>query len=151
MTVGLQPSLFNRLTETSDAQQQGLNRRNAYRQSIRRDLEALLNSRLNWNTWPEWYTELDCSLFGYGLPDFSAMPLSSRDGRDKLCGIVEQAIRRFEPRFIVVSVKTINDEQPLDRILRLRIRAICQTDDNQIEMTFDSEVEPVCLGIRIAE
>jgi type VI secretion system protein ImpF len=150
MPVQLQSSLFNRLSESNDAVEKRGNRA-TYRQSIRRDLEALLNSKLHWDTWPEWYSELNHSLFSYGLPDFSSMPLSSQDGRERLCHIVAQAIRKFEPRFSQVSVKTITEDQPLDRVLRIRIQALCHADPEQIEMTFDSEVEPVCLGIKIPE
>jgi len=152
----LQLSLLDRLSNGLDDQPisgdiySGYGRQ-AYRRSIRRDLEALLNAKLHWHTWPEWYSELDLSLFSYGLPDFSSMPLSSQDGRELLCQIVEQTIRKFEPRFIDLSVTTVNDEQPLDRILRLRIHALCHADPEPEEITFDSEVEPVCLGIKIVE
>ncbi|WP_432464171.1 type VI secretion system baseplate subunit TssE [Agarivorans sp. QJM3NY_33] len=152
----LQLSLLDRLCNTHDDALASngvysIYGRQAYRQSIRRDLEALLNAKLHWHTWPEWYHELDLSLFSYGLPDFSSMPLSSQDGRERLCQIVEQTIRKFEPRFIDVSVSTVSDEQPLDRVLRLRIHALCHADPEPEEMTFDSEVEPVCLGIKIVE
>ena len=152
----LLPSLLVRLSNEHDSELgQGYSNvkrhRQEYRQSIRRDLEALLNSKLHWHVWPEWYRELDQSLFSYGLPDFSSMPLSSQDGREKLCKIVEETIRKFEPRFIEVSVKTLSDEQPLDRVMSIRIYAICHSNSEPEEMIFDSEVEPVCLGIKIAE
>ncbi|GDY25306.1 MULTISPECIES: type VI secretion system baseplate subunit TssE [unclassified Agarivorans] len=152
----LQLSLLDRLSNTLDEDINSTNvysnyGRQAYRRSIRRDLEALLNAKLHWHTWPEWYGELDLSLFSYGLPDFSSMPLSSQDGRDKLCQIVEQTIRKFEPRFIDLSVTTVSEEQPLDRVMRLRIHALCHADPEPEEMTFDSEVEPLSLGIKIVE
>src|SRR5271167_2168409 len=42
------------------------------RQSLRRDLEALLNTRRRWRSWPEGYTELGVSPVGFGIADFSA-------------------------------------------------------------------------------
>ncbi|WP_394144964.1 type VI secretion system baseplate subunit TssE [Vibrio atypicus] len=146
----MQLPLFDRLSEEYALDAEVGSREN-FRRSIRHDIEALLNSKLHWHVWPEWYGELDRSLMTYGLPDFSSMPLSSQDGRDSLCRVVEQAIRTFEPRFVDVSVETLDKEQPLDRILKLRICAICMIDGEPEEVVFDSEVEPVCLGIKVSE
>ncbi|XQF94212.1 hypothetical protein ACOBV9_18410 (plasmid) [Pseudoalteromonas espejiana] len=45
---------------------------------MRRDIEALLNARIQWHTWPTQYKELATSCLSYGLPDFSSMSASSR-------------------------------------------------------------------------
>lgn len=140
--------LFDRL---SDEDFLAMDVRESVKQSIRKDIESLLNSKLHWCVWPEWYEELDNSLMAYGLPDFSSMPLSSQDGRENLCRIVERTIRRFEPRFVDVRVHTVDSEQPLDRVLKLRITAISVANGVQEEVVFDSEVEPVCLGIKVSE
>ena len=44
----------------------------ALRNSVRRDLEALLNARRRWRSWPARLTELASSPLGYGIPDFAA-------------------------------------------------------------------------------
>lgn len=148
MARPLQLSLLDRLSD--EPSQQKINYALRIRQSIRRDLEALLNSKIHWQVWPQWYEELDESLYRYGLPDFSSMPLSSQDGRDKLCAIIETAIRTFEPRLTAISVETIDQEQPIDRILRLRIKAFCRGVVDPEEMVFDSEIEPVSLGVTVS-
>ncbi|MGF1732352.1 type VI secretion system baseplate subunit TssE [Photobacterium kasasachensis] len=148
------PSLLDRLLDDAPEQQEERARQftlRDLRQSVRHDLENLLNAKVHWHVWPKWYSELDRSLFAYGLPDFSAMPLSSLDGRQRLCRIIEETIRNFEPRFADVTVTVVGDEQPVDRILRLRIHAFFHASPEPEEVTFDSEVEPVCLGIRIKE
>ena len=71
----LQQSLLDRLIDDSPGQpDSGRLRRGfdlkALRQSVRRDLENLLNSRVQWHTWPDSYTELPQSLLNYGLPHF---------------------------------------------------------------------------------
>lgn len=121
------------------------------RQSVRRDLENLLNARISWLERPESCKELEYSLLAYGLPDFSAMPLSSLGGRESLCRVIEETIRKFEPRFSDVAVTVVSEEQPLDRILRLRIHALLRAEPEPEEVYFDSEVEPVYLGIRVSE
>ncbi len=121
------------------------------RQSVRRDLEALLNSRVSWHTWPSSFKALDQSLLRYGLPDFSSMNMSSQEHRAQLCRLIEQTIRDHEPRFVEVRVSMPNSDQPLDRVLRLRIDALLHADPLPEAMTFDSEFEPVSLGMRVKD
>ena len=79
------------------------------------------------------------------------MSVGSLEGRQLLCEKVADAIKRFEPRFIEVNVETIDNEQPLDRILKLRINALLYADPEPEYITFDSEVEPVHLGMKVKE
>ena len=116
--------------------------------SVRRDMEALLNARIQWHTWPSQYTELATSCLSYGLPDFSSMSVSSHEGRLVLCEKVRDAILRFEPRFIEVEV-LVDEELPINRVLNLRINALLYPEPEFI--SFNSEVEPVSLGMKIFE
>lgn len=148
------PSLIDRLIDDTPIEQSISPRSFTWRdmrQSVRRDLENLLNAKLTWTVWPKCYSELDRSLMAYGLPDFSAMPLSNKEGRQELCRIIEQTIIKFEPRFADVAVTVVGDTESVDRILRLRIHALFHATPDVEEVTFDSEVEPVSLGIRIKE
>jgi type VI secretion system protein ImpF len=52
----------------------------ALRRSVRRDLEALLNTRRRWRSWPETYTELGVSPLGYGIWTFLRVLLVIRAG-----------------------------------------------------------------------
>ena len=118
------------------------------RKNVRRDIEALLNARIQWHTWPEQYSELSTSCLSYGLPDFSSMSVGSHEGRKALCDIVKKAILKFEPRFIEVEVFT-DEEQPLNRVLNLRINALLYADPEPEFISFNSEVEPINLGMKI--
>ena len=152
----LQASILDRLIDDSPNEpdlkepNKGLNLKQL-RANVRRDLENLLNSKIQWLTWPENYQELDNSLLNYGLHDFSSMKVASLEGRQLLCQQVADTIKRFEPRFIEVEVEAINSEQPLDRVMRLRINALLYADPEPEYITFDSEVEPVNLGLKILE
>jgi type VI secretion system protein ImpF len=57
---------------------------------------------------------------------------------------------KFEPRFIEVEVFT-DDEVPVNRVLNLRINALLYADPEPEFISFDSEVEPVNLGMKIIE
>ena len=152
----IQASILDRLIDESPSDpdpkeaNKGLNLKQL-RANVRRDLENLLNSKIQWLSWPENFQELDTSLLNYGLHDFSSMTVASLEGRQLLCQQVADTIKRFEPRFIEVDVEAINNEQPLDRVMRLRINALLYADPEPASITFDSEVEPVNLGLKILE
>ncbi|UTV26491.1 type VI secretion system baseplate subunit TssE [Photobacterium atrarenae] len=150
----LQPSFIDKLIDESPESERDSLSYFTWRDmkhSVRRDLENLLNAKKQWLTWPESLSELDRSVLSYGLPDFSSMPLSSMDGKERLCATIKETILKFEPRFIDVSVSIIEEEQPLERTLKLRIHALLHTRPEPEEIAFNSEVEPVSLGFTISE
>ncbi|GMQ45997.1 type VI secretion system baseplate subunit TssE [Vibrio sp. 10N] len=146
----LSSPLFDRL-EQSHTDRSEQSHRQRLRNAIRRDLEGLLNAKVSWLTWPEWYHQLDQSLLSFGLPDFSSMPLSSQDGRERLCATIEETIAKFEPRLTEVSVEAVDDEASLERVLKIKIHALCVGEYEAEPIVFDSQVEPVCLGISVSE
>ena len=151
----LQASILDRLIDDEPDLQDAPSRNEGIsigelRNNVRRDIEALLNARVQWHTWPTQYSELATSCLSYGLPDFSSMYVSSHEGRTVLCETVRDAILKFEPRFIEVEVFT-DEEVPLDRVLNLRINALLYADPEPEFISFDSEVEPVNLGMKISE
>lgn len=121
------------------------------RQSVRRDLEALLNTRRSWLPCPAIFRELPKSVLGYGLPDFTVMELSTQEGRQWLCDEVQRTIIRFEPRLTRVKVAMKDGATPLDRLLRLRIDAVLLVDPIPQPVAFDSELEPVSLSVTLQE
>ena len=64
------------------------------REAVRRDLEALLNTRERCRGWPDIFEEIEESVVGYGLPDFSVLSLQGR-WRENLRRRVLETIRRF--------------------------------------------------------
>ena len=121
------------------------------RQSVKRDLEALLNTRRCWLPSPSNLRELEKSVLGYGLPDFTVMELSTQEGRQWLCEEVERTIIRFEPRLARVQVAMKDTDTPMDRLLRLRIDAVLLVDPVPQPVAFDSELEPVSLSVTLQE
>ncbi len=147
MKAKLQMSLLDRLAEGDD----GRPTLARIRQSVRRDLEWLLNARRSWLTLEGAGKELATSVLGFGLPDFTIMELSTDEGRQWLCDEVKQAINRFEPRLTRVQVSMRDTGAPLDRQLRLRIDAVLLVDPVPEPVSFDSEVEPVTLAVTLQE
>jgi type VI secretion system protein ImpF len=119
------------------------------RQSVRKELEALLNARRRWRSPPRELTELPASPLGYGIPDFAAGVFNNLGERDRLRLEIEATIRRFEPRFLSVRVQLLDDEQRLDASLRLRIDAVLHADPAPEQVTFDTIVDTVNDNVRI--
>lgn len=113
------------------------------RDSVRRDLEALLNARRRWRSWPTQFKELATSPIGYGVPDFAAGAFNDPRQREELRIEVEETIRRFEPRFLSVTVRLVNSDAMLESTLNLRIDAVLHAEPAPESITFDTRVDPV--------
>lgn len=113
----------------------------ALRMSVRRDLEALLNARRRWRSWPEGLRELASSPVGFGIPDFTSGAMNEPGRRESLRAEVEATIRRFEPRLITVKVSLIESANKLEATLRLRIDGLLHADPAPEPVAFDTTVD----------
>lgn len=144
----LMPSVLDRLLgeEPPTATELRRNRPKLIRRlkrSLQRDLEDLLNTRCRHGLLPDDLTELDTSLVTYGIPDLTGANVGSMGGRDEFLRIIEDGIRRFEPRLKQVSVVPLDkSKEPLDRVMRFRIEAVLVTEHDAEPVMFLSTVEP---------
>jgi type VI secretion system protein ImpF len=141
------PSVLDRLLEDSGASVQvGARGRTQQllqlRNSVRRDLEALLNSHRFCRSLPADAGQLERSLLQYGAPDFFAVNAGSGGAREEFRRALEESIRRFEPRFKHVTVKLIDDGISTDRTLRFHIDALMYADPAPDAVSFDSLLDP---------
>ncbi|MGE0756112.1 MAG: type VI secretion system baseplate subunit TssE, partial [Pirellulaceae bacterium] len=77
------------------------------KQSVRRDLENLLNTRWRCVAFPANLDEMDLSLVNYGIPDFTGVNMAAPSERERMRQIIERIVRKFEPRFKSVKVKLL--------------------------------------------
>jgi type VI secretion system protein ImpF len=143
----LLPSVLDRLMDDRPEQSQDPARSRGQnlailRDAVRRDLEALLNSRQRCVSPPTGLDELQISLIEYGVPDFLSANAGSDEAREEFRRSIEQVIRRFEPRFKTVTVKLIEDNVQLDRTLRFRIDALMYAEPAPEYVSFDSLLNP---------
>jgi len=100
--------LFDRLDADDDAPLREFRatarRADDWRESISRDLEALLNTRsaLLPHVLTD-YPEVGGSVVNYGLIDFAGMCMTSDTDQKRICTAVRQAIERHEPRLHKVT------------------------------------------------
>jgi type VI secretion system protein ImpF len=112
------------------------------RQSVRRDLEALLNARRRWRSTPKIFKELNVSPIGFGIPDFTAGSFNDAKQREELRLEIEDTIRRFEPRFLSVRAVLVDTRDRLESTLRLRIEAVLHAEPAPEPVTFDTMIDP---------
>lgn len=110
------------------------------KQSVRRDLEWLLNTRQMAGGVPSDLKETSNSVAAYGLPDFTHLSIDSGADQKFIKREVEEAIRRFEQRLenVVVSMETAKS---IDRVLRFRIDAHLKIDPVPEPITFDTVLQ----------
>lgn len=121
------------------------------RQSVRRDLENLLNTRLRIIEPDDEYSQLKHSLLNYGLPDLATVNISNIDKRKAFVQQLESLLMDFEPRFKSVSVNYQDNSNSVDRTLRFRIDATLYADPSPEVVIFDSVLEPVSRTVNIEE
>jgi type VI secretion system protein ImpF len=146
-TQPLVPSILDRLidqepdvsTEPPWRQSQNLAE---FRSCVLRDVENLLNARPTATHLPEALCEAAQSVLTFGLPDFTAAEIGSRDQREQLRRAVETIIGWFEPRLRDVRVTLHPPENRFDRTLRMTIHALLWVEPDPEPITFDTLVQP---------
>jgi type VI secretion system protein ImpF len=119
------------------------------KQSVRRDLEHLLNTRRRPLPWPATLTDLEDSLVNYGIPDVTGRELTTDDDRERLRALIEAVIRRWEPRFQTVRVHLLDAAETSDRALSFRIDALLYATPAPEPVVFDSALEPATGAIEV--
>jgi type VI secretion system protein ImpF len=111
------------------------------KEALRRDLEWLLNTRRVAQPPDESLTELNRSVYVFGLPDFSGYKTSAPAERAKLLRIIQTTIKLFEPRLANVKVMPIDPGPSVSRTLRLRIEGLLLIDPAPEPVTFDTVLQ----------
>ena len=148
------PSILDRLIdETPEASREAPPSAQQFlrelRQSVRRDVENLLNTRQHFGGAPEDSTELARSVWEYGIPDVSGTNLSSRRRRTDFLRALELELREHEPRFKTVKVAALDDDNPTERTLRFRIDALVHAEPAPESVQLDSRIEPVTRAFQV--
>jgi type VI secretion system protein ImpF len=119
------------------------------RNSVRRDVEALLNARRPWRSVPDRFATLRVSPLGYGIPDFTAGAFNDKMQQENLRAEIETAIRRFEPRLAHVQVELADQPSPLAATLMLRISALLRVEPEPEPVIFDTLLETTTADVTI--
>jgi len=152
----LRPSILDRLidnephiqVETDSGQFQKIKN---LRQSVRLDLENLLNTRFRIVAPSEEFEHLEQSLLNYGLPDLATINIDSAEDKKSFTRTLEKLIKTFEPRFKTVKVNYRENKGKHNRTLRFRINAVLYADPSPENIVFDSILEPITRTVSLEE
>lgn len=121
------------------------------RACVLRDVQNLLNSKMQWNTWPDWYKELDTSLLNYGLSDLAGLAVISDERKQRYCRDIKNILTRFEPRFTDIEVELLPPAKDNERMLPINITAVLYADSDPEHVSFFSGMGTSHLGISLTE
>ena len=152
----LRPSVLDRLFDDQPEQKTEARIDNhqllkQMRASIRRDLEALLNSRYHLIQPDSELTEVDKSIFNYGLPDLATVNIMDVTRRNQFIKLLENTLKTYEPRFKSVKVSFIENAESVDRTLRFRIDTLVYADPVPEVIVYDSILDSVTRSVNVKE
>jgi type VI secretion system protein ImpF len=150
----VRPSLLDRLTDDApgDRAEAPTTREEsarAYRASVLRDVEWLLNARRTAEPAPAALRQVRRSVYEYGLPDTLALPIATREGRERLVQWIEQTLAAFEPRLAEVRVALVGAEQAQAPQVRFAVSATLRMDPNPERVMFDTVFDVAAGGYEV--
>jgi type VI secretion system protein ImpF len=117
--------------------------------AVRRDLEALLNTRRTPDILPEGSVEILRSVYYYGLPDITSMPANYLYEQNKLLQAIETAVKTFEPRLEGVRVSLV-PVAGMSRMLRFMIDGMLRIDPLPEHVVYDASIELTSLEVQVS-
>ncbi|MBM2885261.1 MULTISPECIES: type VI secretion system baseplate subunit TssE [Chromobacterium] len=111
-----------------------------FKQSLARDLEALLNTRLMPLDPLDPFPQARDSLLSYGIPDLSGISLLNPDDRELLREQLRRSIELHEPRLSRVRV-SLDAPREMERHLRFRVDAVLKVHPHKPPVTFDATLQ----------
>ena len=112
------------------------------REAIRRDLEALLNTRRCPTTPPTALSELRDALVSYGVDGIVSANLMTDQAKLKLAEAIERRVALFETRLADIRVTILKSRTMTERALRMRIQATFRLHEGMPPISFESTIDP---------
>ncbi len=151
MLKGFAPSLFDTLFD--DPPRAATRHRLSLEQlkdSVARDLEALLNTRIIFDAdQARDFPLAGRSVAGFGLCDFAGMSLANVHDRQRICRAIEQAIAAHEPRLRNVRVELELQRNAINALF-FSINAVLFVNPAQEPVAFDALLQPTSLQYSVS-
>lgn len=97
-------------------------------EAVRRDVEALLNTRQNTDPELAKFPELAKSVYGFGMPELVSRRALTGPDREAIGRLMADAIARYEPRIRGVRAVAVAPEHPAERRLKFKIEGTLRMD-----------------------
>lgn len=111
-----------------------------FRNSLKRDVEWLLNSRQPLTKEAAEFPAASASVINYGLPDIQSFDGSPTQRAESMSRALEECLRAFEPRIHQPRV-SMNYSDPLTRHIRFQVEGRVTFEDSEEEIKFDTVLE----------
>jgi len=111
------------------------------RNSVRRDLEWLLNTRRISEPAPDDFPEVQASVYHYGLADITSLNRDARGTPETLRRRIEECVRLFEPRLSNVQVVIREGSADARQRLHFAIQALLEMEPDPERVMFDTVLE----------
>lgn len=111
-----------------------------YKDSVKRDLEWLFNTRQTFDYRIDRYPQIESSVYAYGLPDITSVNIGSVNDQRKLAELMKRSLRLFERRLTDVAI----DFQPViggSRSLQFTISGVLLMDPAPEEVRIDTVLD----------
>lgn len=142
----VRPSLLDRLTDdeprvSADRSTTREESARAYRLSVQRDVEWLLNTRRSIVPVLASQPQVRNSVHEYGVPDTTGVAIGTSAGQRQLTEDIRDAIERFEPRLTNVRIVLVASSQVQAPQVRFSIEATLRMDPSPEQVVFDTVLE----------
>ena len=114
---------------------------NRHKDSVKRDLEWLLNTRQVVDDRLPFYPEVSRSVYAYGLPDITSINVSAIHDQNELLRRMEKCIESFDKRLTKTEI-ALESMVGLHRVLRFSISGIVVMDPAPEEIVIDTILDP---------
>lgn len=143
--LSVTPSVLDRLLDfepktTTESPKTRSSSLKELKESVKRDLEWLLNTRSYPVEIDENAEEIKKSVIAYGLPDITTISIKNPNERKRLIKAIESAIKTFEPRFTNLSV-FLDHFSDSDKSLNFRIEARLDVEPSPEPISFDTVLQ----------
>ncbi|MGP8173457.1 MAG: type VI secretion system baseplate subunit TssE [Terracidiphilus sp.] len=138
--IPITQSLIDRLVDVEQWPETRAASISMFRESIKRDLEWLLNTRQPVIPELESYPATAASVLNFGLPDIHSFDGSAGKEQNALTVALEKCIRTFEPRINQPHVYLTRSDQ-LTRSLKFHIEGQVFYENMNEEIKFDTVLE----------
>jgi type VI secretion system protein ImpF len=133
-------SLMDRLANAEDWPATRFASMRMYRETLKREVEWLLNTRQSPMPELEGYTQATSSVINYGLPDIHGFTGSAGREHNALTNSLLKTLRAFEPRIKDPQVFLVRSDTT-SRSLRFHIEGRISFENMEEEIKFDTVLE----------
>jgi type VI secretion system protein ImpF len=140
------PSLLDRLCDKepknpNETQRERVQRIADLKESVKNDLQDLLNTRIPFPFPPDRFRQIRKSILNYGIPDLNRVSVDSTRSIEALRKDIEDAIRTYETRFVSIHVELDREGMShLSRTIEFRIEGELHAEPDPEMVVYSSRM-----------